>query len=485
MLNAGRGFIEVVSGNVPEQNAEDGVHAIQTLNWFTKSRVVNALAAFSMFIIGQNVIASGGSNFNLCSSIFQLKESKGSGEIQVGELISSNEFDLAKLDYFEGRTTSAEALLNATARNWQASGVAFESIQTHILDWDVDALRVLPLKNGHILNELAFELASNGIPNLVYSPKFMLLRNSNGAFWGDGGFLILPHLSASRPSLFNFILKHEYRHFEIGRLSSIGRAPLAAGWVSAKDGVDIWSSFKSLGGRYKKAVMGDEIDTYTRTYSDSLAELYQGWSQFSVSDRKERIAFLRDRVVEGMELARRDIYIYQDLRLHSKEALKGNQTELIYKTSESTNAEVNSEPNRDPHSKGKARQISVQIEGSTFNYEATMPSSTDEGHSVWKLMNKLPLSKSETANIISLNRTVDLKFKLLTNLASRLLERGPRILSAIDQVLLNNPEVVENPFPPASLPRLQLEVEAAKKLLDSANSQFERRTDTARKALTW
>ena len=94
---------------------------------------------------------------------------------------------------------------------------------------------------------------------------------------------------------------------------------------------------------------------------------------------------------------------------------------------------------------------------------------------------KHPLTDAEELYIRSLDETVDLKFRLLTQLARQLMERGPLIIQSIDEILLADPGTLAAPLPPPRFSQLLREAKTAKRFLDSANSAFEQRIEAVQR----
>lgn len=370
-------------------------------------------------------------------------------------------FERARDRFFQNTSVSSAELLATAERLWRQSGVHYERTQIKILDQQWDALKVAIDSHPTLLNQLAVKLRKGYLWNLVYSPDFMRFRHANAAFSEGDNLFLLPHESVLRPGFRNYIVKHEFGHFEAYVRRFSGQAILSDGAVKAKDGLAIWSQFKSDRGRYKATFSTEEGDLYPKTYGDLLEEIKADWPSLSRAHRRERLLDLRVRVAEGTEVSRQAKYVYAEVEKIFAENPELNGPQVTVTQAMGNRAQSGYGP------------VTINVVGSTFSYGFSVPAKNRTANIVGLYSEKdWQLTPEFTAEMRrDINKVVKLKFTLLQRLADSSLLRGPKILAELDRILKDQGLLgAEREV----LDRLEIEIQQNRQALDRVNEVFDR-----------
>ena len=361
--------------------------------------------------------------------------------------------------YFSNKQKNPSILLKVAAQQLEQSGVKFEWVDFDSLDTNFQALHILPERGLSLLNDYAAEINELGVSRVLYAPGWMKKRNSNGAFSMESNFVLLPHVAILIPNMHNAILRHELRHVQLSRLELLGVAPLSSGWVTAKDGVQIWSEFKSLKGRYQASHTSQEIDTYASSALGLVEDLARDWPELSSREREQRFDFLQSQVGEAFELAKQHQYIYGELKKELPNGALTLKEALKFRSQNLSGANPLYEP------------ILVSLTGPSFEYKSMLPAPRGTGISLAKFLAGLEMTEGDHEHLSKLRKTLDLKVHLMLQLSEQVILMGPQLSESLAQIRARNPTFTDSSS--QQFEQFRNEAVRQKQTLDLFNSKFD------------
>lgn len=228
--------------------------------------------------------------------------------VKAAELKAANDPNVAKAE--------AKRLYEAARVRFEAQGVDFEEVVTFE---GHPALRIAPVRTGHLLAEPAADLEALDGFAFLYSPEKLLLHGTRGDNWRYRREVFMSHQAVEEQRL-DPITIHEIEHTILSRCEEKGIPQIFTGNVEAYAGHTVSDVASKVGG-YASHLSFQEISAY-QIQCEMLASRMQETDR--PVDLPAEVAELRDMARWGAALSGRvaDVAarVVEHLRAHPGDA---------------------------------------------------------------------------------------------------------------------------------------------------------------------